>query len=108
MSDTATEQIGLAELLKLAIDDRLMDLNVAIPVRVESYDSGKQTVSVVPQLNRALPDGQGNYVTDPLPKVADVPVVFPRCQAFGITFPLVPGDYGQLLINQRNIGAWRA
>lgn len=106
--ETGTEEVTLEELLELAHQHNIVDLHTAIPARVESYNASKQTVDVVPQLNRSRPDGQGNYVTEPLPKLSDVPVAFPRCKTFALTFPLAAGDYVLLVICERNIGAWRA
>lgn len=109
---SAVEHISEAEILNLAISNRLMDLHVSMPARVESYSPGSNgvgpTVTVTPQLNRALPDGAGNYVMEQLPKLADIPVVFPRCKGFSLTFPLEAGDYVALVFAERNIGAWRA
>lgn len=112
--ESAQEDLSEAELLQLAIDSRLIDLHTSFPARVEAYypksqsGDGIPTVDVTPQLNRSLPDGSDNFVSEPLPKLADVPVVFPRCGKYAITFPLVAGDYVLVVCCQRNIGAWRA
>lgn len=108
MSDTAVEQVSLAELLRMALDDRQIDLHVAMPARVEAYDAARQTVEVTPQLNRALPDGAGNQIHERLPKLVDVPVVFPRCGRFSMTFPLAAGDFVLLVFAERSLAAWRA
>lgn len=106
--ETSLEEITLAELLQLAMNDRQVELHVSMPAKVESYNASAQTADVVPQLNRSMPDGAGNYVTEKLPKLQAVPVVFPRCGQFGITFPVQAGDYGLLVFCERNIGAWRS
>jgi hypothetical protein len=69
-----------------------------------------QTVSVTPMINRMVPDGDvpPNYVSEKLPKLADVPVKFQRCKQFTMTFPLVAGDYGLLVFCERNPGTWRS
>ncbi len=108
MSDSAVEQVSLAELLDMHFQHHQVDLHVALPARVERYDTATQTVDVVPQVNRALPDGAGNFVTEPLPKLADVPVLFPRCGRFSITFPLSVGDFVLLVFAERSLAAWRA
>lgn len=107
MSETATEDVTLFELLQLAMDGRLAQLHVSLPARVVSYSATKQTVTVTPQLNRAVPDGGGGFVSESLPQLSDVPVIFPRCKQFAITFPLAVGDAGLLVFCERNPGAWR-
>ncbi len=106
--DTSLEEITEAELIDAFIDARLTDLHVAMPCKVESYDRSSGTVDVVPALNRSLPDGAGNYVSRPRPKLTGVPVQFQRCQQFAVTFPIVAGDYGLLIFSERNIAVWRA
>lgn len=106
--ESALEDIPLDELLRLALQDRLIDLHVALPARVESYNATTQTVVVTPMINRYVPDGDGGYVSETLPQLADVPVKFPRCKQFTISFPLVKGDMGALVFCERNIGVWRA
>lgn len=108
MEDTALEEITLAELLQLTLDARQTDLNVAMPAKVEAYDSSAQTVDVVPALNRSVPDGQGNFISQPLPKLSAVPVAFPRSNGFSVTFPISVGDTVLLVFCQRNIGIWRS
>lgn len=107
MSDT-TEQVTLYEAIQAAIDSRHIDLHVGMPCLVEAYHADKQTVDVLPQLNRALPDFQGNYIYETLPKLADVPVVFPSGGGFMCTFPLQKGDFVMVVFSERSIGAWRS
>lgn len=102
------EEVTQAELLDLFLEQHSRDLNVAIPCKVESYSASAQTVDVVPALNRSVPDGAGNYITEKLPKLSAIPVVFPRCGQFGITFPIAVGDYGLVVVCDRNIAAWRS
>lgn len=109
-SGSGLEDITLAELIHMAIDSRLIDLHVSLPAKVESYDASTQTVSVTPMINRMVPDGDTppNYVSEKLPKLADVPVKFQRCKQFTMTFPLVAGDYGLLVFCERNPGTFRS
>ncbi len=101
------ETITLEELLTLAFEAKQTNLHVAMPGIVESYDHATQTADVIPQLNKALPDGQGNYIYSQLPKLISVPVSFQRCKQFTMTFPLVAGDSGTLLFSERSIAVWR-
>jgi hypothetical protein len=106
--DSGSEEITEAELIRMFIAEALGDLHVALPATVKSYDSSKLTVSVELGCNRALPDGAGNFVSEQLPKLDDIPVKFQRCRQFLLTFPLVSGDQGLLVFCERNIASWRA
>lgn len=110
MDDTGIEEITDAELIRMFIAAHANDLHTALPARVESYDAGAQTVDVVPMVNKLVPDGATppNYVSESLPKLADVPVAFPRGGGFFAAFPLQAGDFGMLVFCETNMGTWRA
>jgi hypothetical protein len=55
-----------------------------------------------------MPDGDGNYVSQKLPKLADVPVAFPRGGGYAVSFPIKAGDFVLLVFSERNIGQWRS
>lgn len=93
----------LAELLDLALESLQKRLHTAIPGRIESYDSATQTVSVQPMVNESFVTDEGEEVTERVPIVQDVPVLFPRGGGFFITWPLQAGDFCQLLVNERSI-----
>lgn len=108
--ESGLEDITLAELIHMVIDSRLIDVHVSLPAKVESYDASTQTVSVTPMINRMVPDGDTppNYVSEKLPKLADVPVAQPRGGGFFAAFPLQAGDYGMLVFAERNMGTYRS
>jgi hypothetical protein len=106
--ESGLEEITTAELLEAAISHREIDVHTALPARVESFNASAQTVNVTIMCNRAVPDGNGNYISEQLPALADVPVAFPRSGAFFISFPLASGDFGFLVFAERNISAYRA
>lgn len=105
--ETGIEEITDAELIRAFIEEAKIDLHTAMPCKVMSYDVGSQTVSVSPALYRAVPDGDGNYLTEPLPQLDDVPVGFMAGGGFAISLPVSAGDYGLLIFCERNIGSWR-
>lgn len=106
--ESGIEEITLAELLTMAMDSRQTDLHVSMPAQVSAYHAVSQTVDVVPMLRRALPDGAGNYTTESLPKLSNVPVCFPRVGGMFISLPIAAGDYVWLIFGERNIGGWRS
>lgn len=97
----------LAEIVRKAIDSRLLDVHVALPCRVESYDAATQTVEVLPMVRRAITDSVGNTQHEELPKLPNVPVIFPRSAAFSATWPIAKGDHVLVIFCSSAIGNWR-
>jgi hypothetical protein len=108
--ESGLEEITEDELINSFIDARLNQLHKIAIGRVDSYDASKGTVSVTPMINRMLADGATppNYVSEPLPALADVQVAHIRGGGFFVAVPLQPGDFGILLYCDRNHAAWRA
>ncbi len=107
MIDGATEQVTLDELIQLALDARMAEVHTSMPAVVESYDKDAGTVKVTLPVNKAVPDGSGNFVSEPYPQLADIRVAWPGAGKFLITWPLEKGDEGTLDVCMRNIGPWR-
>lgn len=100
----------LAEMLRKVMDHRLAEVRTAMPVRVESYDVVTQTVDVVPlvrEITETTVDDNDD-IEEALPVIPSVPVAFPRAGGFFVTFPIVTGDTGQIVICDRSIDQWRA
>ncbi len=98
----------LTQLLKQAIENRLLDVHTALIAKVESYDPAKQQVSVSPVLKRAIKTLDGEIIQEQLPVLSEVPVLFPRAGGFFISFPIQPGDFVQLVFNESSIDEWVA
>ena len=107
-SEVATEEVTLLELINGCVEDRETELMRCFPAQVQSYNASKQTVDVVPALSKHLRDGAGNWTPEALPKLADVPVCFPRCGAFGISLPIQANDWVLVVCAQKNLGNWRS
>lgn len=106
--ESGVETVTELELIQLAIADRLLDLQTAMPCTVDSYDVDKQTVAVTPALNRMVPDGAGNFVSTTLPSLKDIPVALLAAGGMFVSLPIQKGDTGLLVFCSRNIGAWRS
>ncbi len=111
---TAMEQSRtptLAEVLRLAIRQAQGDLHVSLPGRIESYDASEQKADIKPLLMRPLVAADGTEL-DPeiLPKLMDVPIIFPRGGAgtgsFFLSWPLEPGDLVHLIFVEKSIDQW--
>lgn len=97
----------LAEIVRLALDSRLLDLHVALPCRVVSYDAATQTVEALPLVRRAIEDTSGEVQHEDLPKLPNVPVLFPRSAAFSASWPIAAGDTVLVVFCSSAIGNWR-
>jgi hypothetical protein len=98
---------SLAEIVRLAIDSRLLDVHVALPCRVEVYNPATQTVDALPMVRRAIVDSAGNTQHEELPVLPNVPVLFPRSAAFSATWPIAKGDHVLVVFCSSAIGNWR-
>ena len=96
----------LTQLLKQTIDNRLLDVHTALIAKVESYDAETQQVNVSPVLKRQVKTLEGAWVSEQLPVLCNVPVLFPRAGGFFISFPIQPGDFVQLVFNEVSIDEW--
>lgn len=98
--------MNISEALAVAIESRLADLHTAMPGKVEKVSSDGQRVDVLPQLKRAVSDGEGGYVIEDLPVIPNVPVAFPRAGGFFVSFPIARGDMVLLVFAERSVKAW--
>lgn len=107
-----------AELLRRAIESRLLDVHTSIPAIVESYDWTKQTIDARIVLKRAIRSEDGKTQFEELPIVRNVRVKFPKGRAnsgagdgslsrFYITWPLHKGDPVDLVADESYAGHYR-
>lgn len=97
---------SLAQLIKQAIDNRLLDVHTAMIGKVERYDAEKQLLDVAPMLKRHIKDIAGSWQSEELPMLCDVPILFPCAGGYFISFPIQPGDFVQVIFNEANIEEW--
>lgn len=93
----------LAEVIRAGSANAMFDLHTALPGKVDKYDVEEQKVDVKPLLKRTVVDSTGQEMTEELPVITDVPVVFPRAGAFFISFPIQVGDHVLLVFIERSI-----
>lgn len=97
----------LAEVQRRAIQSYLGDVFTAIVGRVETYDAARQTADLTPMVRRPLPTEDEDVTYEELPIIPNVPVLFPRGGGFSITWPIVPGNFLQLIVESLSISQWR-
>lgn len=92
----------LSTVISQAITARFGDLHTAMPGQIESYDYTTAKATVLPLLNRQLPDGS----IMKLPVIQQVPVLWPRTDDAIIHFPLQRGDGVLLVFSERSLDEW--
>lgn len=97
---------ALSEIIRRAIESRLVEVHTALIGRVVSYDSANQCADIELVSRRPLVDGSGNVTHETLPILPDVPIAFPRGGGFAITWPLNPGDAVQVVFNTYSAAEW--
>lgn len=101
--------VTLAEVLKAASEALSSGLRCALPGRVESYVPATQTAAITPTIRNPIRDIEtGEYSSEELPTIPNVPVCFPRGGGFHVTFPLEKGDHVLLVFADLATGQWRA
>jgi hypothetical protein len=87
-----SSNLSLAQIINRAVDVRLADLHTAMPARVLRYDAELQQVDVQPLIKVVYENEDGEQVSEALPVIVNVPVMFPSAGGFHITFPVKAGD----------------
>lgn len=90
----------------LAIRQRLRSVRVALPGRIEEYNSDTQKATVQPLILEEEFDDLGNRVAAQLPVVTDVPIAFLGMGTWRITGPVKRGDLVWLVFASSSIGKW--
>ena len=84
---------------------REINLRVAAPGIIQSFNSAEQTVTV--QLSiREKRNNDGVETWEDLPQLVDVPVVFPRAGGYVLTMPIKPGDECLVIFGDNCMDAW--
>lgn len=98
---------SLSEVIELAMRGELAEVYTAIPGKVESYTPSAQVVDVRPQIRIILDDESGDKVTETLPLLQNVPVLFQSAGPYSITFPIAVGSTGMIVFAMHSLGEWR-
>lgn len=105
-----TDDLTLAEVMNNAADARERHFGVALPGIVLSYDSGTQTATIQPAINRWVPDESSpdEDLSEPLPALQSVPVMWPKGRNFSFAGTLTAGDPVLLVCIDRDMSGWRS
>jgi hypothetical protein len=99
---------SLAQVIQLALDRRCANLHVAVPARVERYDSAKQQIDAQPLVKDRYTDDEDEVQTERLPVVTNVPLVFPGAGPWAVVFPVAVGDTVLLVFSDASLDVWLA
>jgi len=108
MASETSRTPSMAELLRAAIEARLLDVHTSIPGRVEKVETATQTVDVKPLIKRLFANEDGSEVSESLPIIPRVPLAFPRAGKFFITWPIKKGDLVELVFTETSRDAFKA
>ncbi len=109
-------QPELPDLFLVALREAALQLRTHSVARVVAYDPATQTASLSGELLQVVKD----LLTTPTPAnpnptniqepvlLQGIKVAWPTTAAGYLTFPLVPGDTGELHVQDRSIDQWRA
>lgn len=97
-----------AEVIRAAIESKLLDLHTSLPARVKSYNDATQTADVVPVIRRAVRKRDGSVAHEDLPTIHNVPVMWHEGGGFSVRLPLAPGDHVWLIFSEAATAQWRA
>jgi len=81
-------------------------LRVALPGIIQSFDPEAVTCTVQPAIFGQRLGGDNALISEELPTLLDVPVVFPRGGGCTLTFPVKPGNECLLVFSDRCIDFW--
>jgi len=100
---TVNETPTMADVIKYAIENRLVDLHTCMPGTVVSYDPSLQKADVRPDFKRKLRTGE----VAEMPTIKGVPVRMPRTGKAFIHLPLKAGDKVTLHFHERSLEEWK-
>lgn len=108
MTEDQSRNASTVTVLRAALERRLTELHTAIPARVESYDTSKQTADVQPLVQALAPQEGGGTVAENLPVLSSVPVAWPGAGGMRLILPLKKGDTGYVMFCEASIDNWQA
>ncbi|WP_192072895.1 Gp138 family membrane-puncturing spike protein [Pantoea agglomerans] len=103
---TQSQAGGESQAYKALSDSIFSMLRVSMPGIIQSFDSIACTCTVQPAISGQVADELGNFKSQPMPLLLDVPIVFPRGGGCTITFPVKAGDECLVIFSDRCIDFW--
>lgn len=92
--------------LLVALEGWQSGMWTALPCIIVSFDAVKMTCVAQPALQGVIRQEDGSKVLTSMPMLLDVPVVFPSGGGYTLTFPITAGDEALVVFASRCIDAW--
>jgi hypothetical protein len=96
----------LTSIILTAVDQGIASMRVCLPGRIESFDPDTQLASVKPLIPNLREDLDGEFVSESLAVIKNVPVIFEGTSNFYLTYPIQQGDRCELRFTDRSYDAW--
>lgn len=103
------ERLGTdpAAAFRIAFQGMQADLWTQLPAAVVEYNPAFRTVKLQPLIKGGVPNAETREIDwIDMPILLDCPVIFPGGGGYLLTFPILPGDEGLVLISSRCIDGW--
>lgn len=101
------ERVGdFASTVLEIIEAEKADLWTATPAEVLSFDRDSMTCVVQPTIKLKFTNSEGVVEWVALPKLTQVPVIFPSGGGYTLTFPVTAGDECLVVFSSRCIDSW--
>lgn len=107
MAEDESETPEWEDVIREALDARLLDVHVALPGRAEADASGG-TCPVKPLVRRTVRTQSGGTAEESLPVIPSVPIAILRAGAAFVSVPVKAGDHGLLIVCSASIDRYRA
>ncbi len=93
------------EIMRTVLDQFGADLRVSVPGIIQSFDAGKQTVTVQIALREKI-SIKGVNSWRAIPILVDVPIFMPRAGDYVLTMPITVGDECLVIFGDACMDAW--
>lgn len=100
MTETRTPDLG--ETLRRILDNREIDIHVALPGVLKDYDTGTKSATIRLEIRR-------EHAIQGMIEFADLPnvrVALPSGGGYGLSLPLSSGDPGLVVFSERSLDEW--
>lgn len=96
----------MVDVITDAIEERLFELHTGLPAIVDAFSASNQMVDVTPLLKRVFLDANQEEFTIDMPKINNVPILYPAGGGWSITWPMQKGDIVYLAFAERSLDNW--
>jgi hypothetical protein len=104
---TIAEKLGIQEeVWKRLLDNAVAELHVCNPGIVQSFNSQKQTVTVILAIKEKVMQNDYTVKDTAFPLLVDVPISVPRAGGFCLTLPIKKGDECLVIFSDLGIDWW--